>query len=382
MTCPHCQQDARFVAYRDKRFVSLLGDLRLERGYYHCRQCHSGHFPWDQLLRLSPQGLTPAAQEVTALAGIQESFATAAERTLRKLAGIRLSESTVQRTTEASGDRLGELLQAGKVFGPTQAWDWNRDAAGRTCAYVSIDATGILMQGPDGCKADGRMVNVGMVFNPQPRADTDATDMVSKPCDGVRSLAGLYTLQELGRQLRRQALQVGMEEAEQWIALSDAGNGLEHFFDVHFPRAVKIVDFRHAAEHLTALAKGLRPGAAGEKLLAGWCHTLKHAGGKRLLVLLQRLKRDQMTASLQAEHAEVLTYFGNHVARMDYPRYVRNGWQIGSGAIESACKTVVNQRLCMGGMRWGEEGSDSVAHLRALYRSDADQWDAFWSLAA
>ena len=49
--------------------------------------------------------------------------------------------------------------------------------------------------------------------------------------------------------------------------------------------------------------------------------------------------------------------------------------------MESACKTVVNQRLCLGGMRWGEEGSDAVAHLRALYRSDPDQWDAFWGYA-
>jgi hypothetical protein len=42
---------------------------------------------------------------------------------------------------------------------------------------------------------------------------------------------------------------------------------------------------------------------------------------------------------------------------------------------------VVDQRLCLSGMRWGEEGSDAVAHLRALYRSDADQWDAFWAIA-
>ena len=67
---------------------------------------------------------------------------------------------------------------------------------------------------------------------------------------------------------------------------------------------------------------------------------------------------------------------------MDYPAYLKHGWQIGSGAIESACKTVVNQRLCLGGMRWGEEGSDGVAHLRALYRSDPDQWDGFWAAAA
>jgi len=380
VTCPHCQEDARFVEYRCKGFVSLLGDLRLERGYYHCRHCHSGHFPWDHLLRLSPQGLTLAAQEVTALAGIQESFAKAAGRTLRKLAGIRLCESTVQRTTHSSGARLEDLQRAGVAFAAPRPWDWNRDAAGRTCAYVSIDATGILMQGPDGAKADGRMVNVGMVCNPQPReADAEA---LSKPCDGVRYLAGLYTLEDLGAQLRRQAAQVGMDAADQWIALSDAGNGLDNFFDVYFPRAVKILDFRHASEHLTALAKGLRPGTAGEKLLSAWCHILKHAGGARLLAILGRLDRGKMTEAAKAEHAEVLTYFGNHVHRMDYPAYLGNGWQIGSGAIESGCKTVVNQRLCLGGMRWGEHGSDSVAHLRALYRSDDDQWDAFWSLAA
>jgi hypothetical protein len=68
--------------------------------------------------------------------------------------------------------------------------------------------------------------------------------------------------------------------------------------------------------------------------------------------------------------------------RMDYPTYLRRGWEIATGAVESACKTVVNQRLCMGGMRWGEEGSDAVAHLRALYRSDPDQWDGFWRNAA
>lgn len=330
-------------------------------------------------MRTSPQCLTPAAQEVTTLAGIQESFGKAAERTLLKLSGLRLSESTVERTTEAAGERLGECLQRGAVFGPPADWDWNADHTGKTCAYVSVDATGILMQGPNGAKVDGRMVYVGMVYNPQPRAEDE--DALAKPCDGSRYLAGLYSLAELGEQLRRQAGQVGMDRAEQWIALSDGGGGLEEFFDVYFPTAVKILDFHHATGHLTLLAKLLRPGAPGEKLLAAWCHTLKHAGGPRLLAALNKLDRRTMTAEAQAEHDRVRTYFTNHAHRMDYPEYLRRGWQIGSGSVESACKTVVNQRLCLGGMRWGETGSDAVAHLRALYRSDPDQWDAFWSQA-
>lgn len=378
MSCPHCQEAARFVEYRPKGFVSLVGDLRLSRAYYHCGGCGRGSFPWDAILHLTTLRLTPAAEEVTALAGVQESFGKAADRTLRKLTGLRLSESTVERTTEQAGARLGARLAEGAVFGLAKAWDWNRDAAGRTCAYVSLDATGILMQGPDGAKVQGRMVYVGMIYNPQPRAATD--EALSKPCDGARYLAGLYGLDELGPQMRRQGAQVGMDAAEQWIALSDAGNGLEGFIDVNFPRAVKILDFQHGATHLATFAKQFRPDTS-EKLLAAWCHTLKHAGGTVMIRVLERLDRKKMTEEIRKGHDDVLGYLRKNEGRMDYPTYLRNGWQIASGAVESACKTVVNQRLCLGGMRWGEEGSDAVAHLRALYRSDPDQWDAFWGYA-
>ena len=358
----------------------MVGDLKIERGYYHCGSCGQGHFPWDEVLRLSPQRLTPAAQEVTTLAGIQESFGKAAERTLPKLAGITLSESTVERTTEAAGEELGQALAAGQVFGPKQTWDWYKDRAGKTCAYVSLDATGILMQGPGGAKVEGKMVTVGMIYNPQPR-DPDE-EALSKPCDGVRYLAGLYGLEELGLQMRRQGAHVGMDNAEQWIALSDGGNGLDDFLDINFPRAVRILDFQHAAGHVSSLAKLVRPGAFGERLASSWCHTLKHAGGGQLLKVLGKLDRKTLSEEARAKHTNVMDYIRKNLHRTDYPKYLRHGWQIASGAVESACKTVINQRLCMGGMRWGEDGSDGVAHLRALYRSDADQWDSYWRDAA
>ena len=266
------------------------------------------------------------------------------------------------------------------VWRIVKPWDWHRDVNGQTCAYVSLDATGILMQGDEGAKVEGRMVNVGMIYNPQPRRPEE--ESLSKPCDGVRYLAGLCTLPELGLQLRRQGAQVGMDAADVWIALTDGGNGLEEFVDVYFPRAMKILDFHHATGHLATFAKLFRPGPQAERLLSAWCHILKHAGGAQMIRVLERLDRKRMSGETQAEQDGLLNYLRNNVHRMDYPSYLKQGWQIGSGAIESACKTVVNQRLCLGGMRWGEEGSNAVAHLRALYRSDADQWDGFWAAAA
>lgn len=354
----------------------------MERGYYHCSECGAGFFPWDDALRIATHRLTPGAREVVSLVGIQESFGKAANRTLGKVAGLRLSESTVERTTETAGEELGRRLEAGERFGPSRPYVWNEDANGKTCAYVSLDATGILMQGERGSKVEGRMVTVGMIYNPQPRRSDDDDTTLSKPCDGVRYLAGLYDLGELGLQMRRQGAQVGMDSADVWIALTDGGNGLESFIDANFPRAEKIIDFQHVAGHVGTFAKAYRQGPQAKRLQAAWCHTLKHAGGQRLITVLERLDRKKMTDEQRTALDELLRYLSNNVHRMDYARYRKNGWQIGSGAVESACKTVVNQRLCLGGMRWGEDGSDAVAHLRALYRSDADQWEEFWALAA
>ena len=313
------------------------------------------------------------------MAGVQESFGKAADRTLRKLAGLRLSESTVERTTEEAGARLGERLAEGAVFGLKAAWEWNRDAAGRTCAYVSLDATGILMQGPDGAKVEGRMVTVGMIYNPQPPRPrrggvVQAVRRGALPGGAVRPGG-------VGPADASAGGAGGHGRGPAVDRLTDGGNGLEQFIDVNFPRAEKILDFQHGATHLAAFAKQFRP-ETSETLLAAWCHTLKHAGGAVMIRVLERLDRKKMTEEVREGHDGLLNYLRNNVDRMDYPRYLRNGWQIGSGAVESACKTVVNQRLCLGGMRWGEEGSDAVAHLRALYRSDPDQWDAFWALAA
>ena len=62
---------------------------------------------------------------------------------------------------------------------------------------------------------------------------------------------------------------------------------------------------------------------------------------------------------------EMVGYPERHAHRMEYPEYPARGWCIGSGAVESACKTVVGQRLKLAGMRWGEDGARAVCHPRA-----------------
>src|SRR3954454_14127911 len=114
-----------------------------------------------------------------------------------------------------------------------------------------------------------------MVFNPaefDPAAPQDA-----QPIEQARHLAGLIDLESLGAQLRRQAGQVGMDRAEQWIGLSDGGNGLDEFFTVNFPRATLSLDFYQAAEHLDDLAEAWSDdSASAESLLDDWRHQMRH----------------------------------------------------------------------------------------------------------
>lgn len=350
------------------------------RAYYHCPHCHTGSCPTDAGLRLPDAALSPAAYEVACLAGILSSFAEAAAVTLPKLAGLHLGESTVERATAAAGAEVGRRLAAGETFGPARDWAWHKDAEGKTCAYVAVDATGVGQQGARGAAAPGRMATVAMVYNPVPEArDRRARPDGPPPRFGARYLASLGGLAALGEPLRRQAAQVGMDRTDRWIALSDGGSGLEDWLRVNFGRVdAVILDFYHAAEYLGDLAKALYPGdeAAREGWLTGWCHRLKHEGGAAVLEGLRGLEvRGRVAREVRAE---VVRYFTNQAHRMDYPSYVAKGWAIGSGPVEAACKAVVGQRMKGSGMRWGEDGADAVAHLRALFKSGDRQWDAFW----
>ena len=107
---------------------------------------------------------------------------------------------------------------------------------------------------------------------------------------------------------------------------------------------------------------------------------LKSKGGAALLNEWESQHLDQAAAPVREAYSDQARYFRNNLHRTDYPRYLANGWQIGSGPIEAACKTVIGQRLKCSGMRWGDDGAHTVSHLRALYLSEPICWETFWKL--
>ncbi len=385
MTCPHCDYAAAYHDDVGRTLVSLLGPIRYRRVYYYCRRCGKGQYPFDQQAGLPEHQLTPAVERLASLAGgVSPSFEKGAEL-LEEMSGVSLSESTVQRTTEDVGARIKKFYSEAFTFGPRVVWQWRFDAKGRKVAHVTIDATGTRQQGPGGRRGRG-----AYGLRRQHLQPASARKICVQPVPNAkraalqaRYLSGLYALEEMGPLMRRLAARVGMEQAEIWIALTDGGGGLEAFMQTNFNRAdlVLILDFYHAASYLEKLAKALHPSdeTASQRQAEQWCSLLKAEGGALTLEVLRHWDWPaRKSAALREQLETVLRYFGNNVHRMAYPEYLAEGWHIGSGVVESACKTVVGQRLKGPGMRWGEEGAHTLCHVRALYRSEKGQWQAFW----
>jgi hypothetical protein len=357
--------------------------LKFRRYYYHCESCRNGAVPWDQTIGLDSRRETPAAKEIISLGGTVDPFGEAAERLIQKMSGLCVSESTVERITEEVGAAIGTAQAQGEVFGEAKAWEWHKDAEGQTVAYVSMDATGVGIQGDRGAEAEGRMINIGMVYNPIPdEKERRARPEQTRPPWQARYVTSMNGLDGLAKPLRQQGAQVGMDSAERWIAISDGGNGLEEFLKVNFPRVdVVILDFYHAAEYLGKIAQAWHSTdtEAVKAWMEQWCHDLKHKGGEFVLGRLRDLlgKRGVPKAA-RVRVEEAITYFQNQKHRMDYPSYQAKGWQIGSGPVESACKTVIGTRMKQGGMRWGVAHAEEVSHIRALFRSETGQWDDYW----
>lgn len=83
------------------------------------------------------------------------------------------------------------------------------------------------------------------------------------------------------------------------------------------------------------------------------------------LTLSKRKLRQYQTDALE----RAAKYFENHKEWMKYDEYLAMGLPIASGAVESACGSVVKDRMEGCGKRWSMEGAEAVLLLRSLSKS-------------
>jgi hypothetical protein len=368
VTCPDCQYAAKFHSYQQRRVLTVHGELQVQRAYYYCGRCRQNFIPYDEALGLT-DAISPGLMPLVCLAGTLLPFMDAAEDVRRRFSGVRVSASTGRRCTEGAGERLRAQQKDGRMVQPVSAeprWTAPR-AVGQPAAYVGLDAFSVPMQGVQASQAEHRMLYTALLYTPEKEHTRYLVD---------------FDLNALAEQVRSQARAVGVEQVSDLLAVTDGGNGLEEALQRHLAENLTtILDWYHAAEHLCHFAKVWH--AHDEEACAQWQQEAKgilyEQGGEALLTYLRAIEwSPPPSAEVQEAWRQLIGYFENNRHRTDYPRYRRNGWDIGSGPTEAGCK-IIGARLKGSGMRWVEDGAATVAALRALYVSSSKLWDGFWS---
>ncbi len=82
-------------------------------------------------------------------------------------------------------------------------------------------------------------------------------------------------------------------------------------------------------------------------------HKLKHEDRTQheLLKEMKTLKKKKFSHSNLSKLNRSITCFNNHLSMMNYRRYQKSNYPVGSGVTEAACKTIVKQRLSSSGMK-------------------------------
>lgn len=285
--------------------------------------------------------------------------------------GVTIGRETVRRRTEAAGALLlGAAQRVEAELG--RAWPWPAVAAGRY--QVSVD--GAMVPLVHGQGAEVTTLAIGRV---EPYRAPDGTATVrTTALSYFRRLASAATFQ---RRAWVETHRRGVTLAPDVWAVVDGAPWCQRFVDWHCPDAVRILDFAHAAAYVSAAARAAF--GADDPGRIGWLdqqlEELKHGDPDAVLRAVEALPRVRGTGPSGAQYPRdaALRYLRARRAQIRYAECLAAGYPIGSGAVESANKLVVEARLKGSGMHWARANVNPMLALREALCSE--RWAAAWA---
>jgi hypothetical protein len=147
------------------------------------------------------------------------------------------------------------------------------------------------------------------------------------------------------------------------------------------PVTAACLDFYHLSENVHRARRACFGDAdpAGGAWAGRVLHAAKHGGYEPLRDALAAWRAALRSPAKRRAAGLLLDYVTDRREMIDYPRFVNEGWQIGSGPTEGACKQVP-RRVKGRGRRWDADNAEAVMALEAMRQSGLD--DAYWKTCA
>ena len=152
------------------------------------------------------------------------------------------------------------------------------------------------------------------------------------------------------------------------VFIADGAKWIWKWIEDYYPESTQILDFYHCKEHLYSFAKEYFTEQEAVRWVENCIDKLKTGQVDKFLEELEELPAKNK--SLQKSKNRLLAYLTNNKKRINYGKFIRDGLLIGSGAIESANRDVIQKRMKLSGQRWTMEGAKQMLNLRICYKSE------------
>ena len=393
-----CGRKMESKGRESRTFRCKFGELTSCVPIYRCKRCKRTACPLWTRLGVEAGRFTGALARHIALLGTLVSYELAS-RLCAELLDVEVCPMTVWREVQ----RLGAACEAYQQQSMRHYNDPRREPARGEATSAAPEPPEVVVIGTDGCvlgmqvrdkrrrrkpgqkklpplapveEGQFREVKTGVLLLPTERVE---------PSPGRRSVVRrvlvtcLGNADELFARLSAKLVELNWLGPKTVIVI--VGDGAEWIWNRAklFANRCEILDFWHAVEKAWEFAR-VQYGAEsrrGEQFMDRLARDLRAGGVDGVLARLGRLKPTSPEAKERLD--TLIKYYTDNRSRMRYDEYLRRGYGIGSGAVESAHKQVVHARFRQAGMRFSERGARNLLALRVLLRSG--EWSLLDRLA-
>lgn len=284
------------------------------------------------------------------------------EESFKEMMHLEISAKQIQRVSEHYGQQIDRLVQKNcSAVIPKLATKQPHEVT-----YVMLDGSMIMTRET---KEPWKEMKLGRVFH--------ASQIIDIHKNRKQVYKGVYVSHLGSVDKFFPKFEYHLTDYNNKVIIADGAKWIWNWVESNYPGSVQILDFYHAKDKLIKFAKHqFKQEDKREKWQQEQIVLLHDSKVLQVIQSVNQL-RPRNPEALKAKET-LLTYYIEHEDRMQYKSFKEQGLLIGSGPIESAHRSVIQQRLKLSGQRWSIPGAQAIANLRTLKKSES--WNAVVNL--
>ena len=318
-----------------------------------------------------PFKITPAAMLKIAFWAQNQSSYRRAEGAISEALHITVDNDTIRNVTNFVGGLVfrNDCAKADEAFRTLESGKLKYPQSTDGVIYIQTDGAALNTRLKDESGSTWRENKLGEVFTSKDiRYWTDHKGDRQHRILQKEYISYVGSAKEFKKHLLACSIRNGYGQFKKTVILSDGATWIRNMVDEIFPDAQQILDYYHLCENVHTFAKALFN--IDESKYVPWakniCSRLKESRYDLVLRELEEPQNKRPNGCPVNLHG----YISNNVNNIDYATYLKKGYFIGSGAIESGNKLILQDRLKRAGMRWNTTTAQAMLTLKTKAESN------------